>query len=155
MMGLSGLHALKRAIEEESNDGRVLAENLSDNPICAVSRDDSVPCIFVQWKGYATSAQLRYIHECLIGLIERDRISRILGDDTALVSIASEDQEWIIWEWIPRAIVAGLRTIASKSPNGYYGRTSVNRIQAVISPKLTIRSFDNLAAARQWLRHPA
>jgi hypothetical protein len=81
-------------------------------------------------------------------------VSKVLGDDTALVSVGSEDQDWIIWEWMPRAIAAGLRVIASKSPNSYYGRTSVNRIQAVISPKLRVRSFDDLADAREWLCHP-
>lgn len=119
-----------------------------------VTRDDLVPCIFVEWKGYATNAQIRFIHECLIVLIKRDGISRILSDDTALVSISSDDQEWIIWDWIPSAITAGLRFAASKSPNGFYGRTSANRIQAVISPKLRVRSFDNLTDAREWLRHP-
>jgi hypothetical protein len=155
MLGLSGLDALKRVIEEESTDGRALAENLADNPICAVSLDDDVPCICVQWRGYATSAQFRFVHECLIGLIERNRISKILGDNTALVSVTSEDQDWIISDWTPRAIAAGLRLAASKSPKGYYGRTSVDRIQAFISPQLRIRSFDNLADARTWLRHPA
>jgi hypothetical protein len=154
MVGLSGLDVLKRVIEEESNDGRALAENLADNPICAVSLDDAVPCIRVQWRGYATSAQLRFIHESLIGLIKRHRVSKVLGDDSALVSVTSEDQDWIIWEWLPRAIAAGLRVVASKNPNGYYGRMSVNRIQAVISPKLRVRSFDNLTDARQWLCHP-
>jgi hypothetical protein len=154
MPQVSGLDALKRVIEKESNDGRALAKNLADNPICAVSRDDGVPCIFVQWKGYATSAQIRFIHECLIGFIERDRVSRILGDDSALVAVTTEDQEWIIWDWTPRAIAAGLRFVASKTPNGYYGRTSVHRIQAVISPKIMAKSFDNLADARAWLRHP-
>jgi hypothetical protein len=154
MTGLSGLDALKRVIEEESNDGRALAENLADNPICAVSFDDAVPCVRLQWRGYATSAQLRFIHECLIGLIKQHHVSKILGDDTALVSVTSEDQDWIIWEWIPRAIAAGLRVIASKRPHGYYGRVSVDRILAVISPKLRVRSFDDLTDARQWLCHP-
>lgn len=153
-MGLGGLTALKRAIEEESRDGRALAENLADNPICSVTKDDAVPCIFIQWKGYATSAQIRFIHECLIALIERNRISKILGDDTALVTVSTEDQDWIIWDWIPRAIAAGLRFAASKSPKGYYGRASVSRIQAVISPKIGVRSFDNLADARAWLCRP-
>jgi hypothetical protein len=154
MAQVSGLDALRRVIEEESNDGRALAENLSDNPICTVTRDDDVPCIFVNWKGYATSAQIRFVHECLVGLIGRHGVSKILGDDTALVSIDNEDQEWIIWDWIPRAIAAGLRVVASKKPNGFFGRMSVDRIQAVISPKLRIRSFDNLSDARAWLRHP-
>jgi hypothetical protein len=154
MMRLSGFDALKRAVEEESNDGRALAKSLSDNPIGEVTLDESVPCIFVRWKGYATSVQLRYIHECLIDFIERERVSRILGDDTALVSAAAEDQAWIIWNWIPLAMVAGLWIVASKIPNSYYGKTSVGRIQAVISPKIRIKSFDDLADARRWLRHP-
>jgi hypothetical protein len=153
-MQVSGLDALKRVIEKESNDGRALAENLADNPICVVSHDDSVPCLFVEWKGYATSAQIRFIYECLIGLIERNRVSKVLGDDTALVAVSSEDQDWIIWDWLPRAIAAALRFAASKNPKGYYGRTSVNRIQQIISQKLKIRSFDKLADARAWLRDP-
>jgi hypothetical protein len=151
-MQVSGLDALKRVSEKESNDGRALADNLADNPICVVSRDDGVPCLVVQWRGYATSAQIRFIHECLVRIIERDRVSRILGDDTALVAVPAEDQDWIIWDWMPRAIAAGLRFVASKSPDGYYGRTSVNRIQTTISQKLKVRSFDSLADARAWLR---
>jgi hypothetical protein len=148
---MDGLQALKRIIDKESSDGRALAENLADNPICAVSFDHSIPCIFVQWKGYATSAQIRYVHECLISLIEQHQVSKILGDDTALVAVTGEDQEWITSDWMPRAVAAGLRVAASKSPDGYYGRTSANRIQARISPKITIRSFDDLTDARAWL----
>jgi hypothetical protein len=153
-MQVSGLDALKRVIEKEPNDGRALIDNLADNPICTVSRDDSVPCLFVQWKGYATSAQLRFIHERLIGLIERHRVCKVLGDDTALVAVSSEDQDWIIGDWFPRAIAAGLRFAASKRPRGYYGRASVNRIQAVISAKFKIKSFDSLTDARAWLCDP-
>jgi hypothetical protein len=152
MVQVSGLNALRRVIEEESNDGRALAEDPAHNPICTVSRDDSIPCIFVHWKGYATSAQLRFIHECLIDLIKRERMSKTLGDDTALVAVTSEDQDWIGENWTPRAVAAGLRFAASKRPQGYYGRTSVNHIQAVISSKLCVRSFDDLAEARAWLR---
>lgn len=84
---------LKQLIENESSDGRALARNLADNPICTVMRDDSVPCLFVQWKNCATSAQIRFIHECLIDLIKGQGVSEILGDDTALVNISTGDQD--------------------------------------------------------------
>jgi hypothetical protein len=145
------LAALKHQIETESTDGRALARNLAENPICTVTRDESAQCLFVRWKKYATSAQVRYIHECLIDLIKRYRLSRILGDATALVTIDGEDQDWIIQEWTPRALAAGLRTVASKGPNGYYGRMAAARIQTILSRKLAVRSFDDLAAAREWL----
>jgi hypothetical protein len=146
---------LKQLIENESSDGRSLARNLADNPIRTVARDDSVPCLFVQWKNCATSAQIRFIHECLIDLIKGQGVSEILGDDTALVNISSGDQDWIAQDWLPRARVAGLRTASSKGPNGYYGRTSVIRIQSMLSSKLIIRSFDDLENARKWLARVA
>jgi hypothetical protein len=68
-------------------DSRALAKNLADNPIYAVALDDAIPCIRVQWRSYATSTQLRFVHESLIGLIERHRVSNVLGDDTALVCV--------------------------------------------------------------------
>ena len=142
---------LKQLIENESSDGRALARNLADNPICTVTRDDSVPCLFVQWKNCATNAQIRFIHECLIDLIKGQGVSKILGDDTALVNISTGDQDWIAQDWLPRAMLAGLRTASSKGPNGYHGRTSVIRIQSMLSSKLIIRSFDDLENARKWL----
>jgi hypothetical protein len=143
---------LQRMLAAESGDGRALAENLEDNPICTVSHDPSIPCLTVRWRSYATSAQLRYIHECLIRLINRHRVSKILGDDSDLVSIASVDQHWIAREWMPRAIVAGLRTVASIKPRAYFGQTSINNILSFVPADLAIRSFEGLREARDWLR---
>jgi hypothetical protein len=143
---------LRRVLAVESSDGRALAESLEDNPICTVSYDPSIPCLMVRWRSYATSAQLRYIHECLIQLIKKHRVSKILGDDSDLVSIASIDQHWIAREWMPRAIAAGLRTVASIKPRAYFGQTSIRNILSFVPAGLAIRSFESLREARDWLR---
>jgi hypothetical protein len=143
---------LRHILAAESSDGRALAGNLEDNPICTVSYDPSIPALMVRWKSYATSAQLRYIHECLIRLIRKHRVSKILGDDSDLVSIAAVDQHWIAREWMPRAIAAGLRTVASIKPRAYFGRTSINNILSFLPDGLAIRSCESLREAREWLR---
>jgi hypothetical protein len=143
---------LRRVLAVESGDGRALAENLEDNPICTVSYDPSVPCLMVRWRSYATSAQLRYIHECLVRLIKKHRVSKILGDDSDLVSIASIDQHWIAREWMPRAIATGLRTVASIKPRAYFGQTSIKNILSFVPAGLAIRSFEGLREARDWLQ---
>jgi hypothetical protein len=147
---LDGLHHL---LEGESGDSRALARDLEDNPICTVSYESNVPCLLVKWKRYATSTQLRYIHECLIRLIKMYRVSKILGDDTDLVSIAAIDQHWIVHDWMPRAIAVGLKNAASVKPRAYFGQTSVNRILSIVPVGLAIQSFDNLESARTWLRN--
>jgi len=145
------LDGLQYLLDGESSDGHALADDLENNPICTVSYDCDVPCLVVRWKHYATSAQVRYIHECLIRLIRKHRVSKILGDDTDLVNIAAIDQHWIVQDWMPRAIAAGLKTAASIKPRAYFGQTSVNRILSFLPAGLAIRSFDNLEEGRAWL----
>ncbi len=64
--------------------------------------DSEVPCITVVWKRYATSAQLRYVHEQLLCLLGGGGVA-VLGDDTQLPTIHREDQRWIAENWWPRA----------------------------------------------------
>lgn len=91
--------------------------------------DDSVPCITIVWKQYATSRQLRFIHENILQMLIRHRVSKILGDDTALPTIHAEDRVWITENWIPRARAAGLVAAASKRPEAYFGQLAVAKIQ--------------------------
>src|ERR1700704_825822 len=65
MEALASLVELEKRLSEESEDGRLLAANIRDNPICTVNFDARIPGIVVVWKRYATSLQLRFAHEKL------------------------------------------------------------------------------------------
>jgi hypothetical protein len=122
-----------------------------DNPVCTVVLDAEVPCLIVLWKRYATSGQLRHVLERLIELLQEHHVSKILADDTALPLIHPEDQAWIVQNWMPRAVAAGLRVAANKNPSTYLGRLAVENV--ITRQRLfTIRSFEDLGDARQWLK---
>jgi hypothetical protein len=125
--------------------------NLDDNPVCKVQFDAEVPCITVIWKRPFTSAQLRFVGERLIDMIRQHKVSKILGDDTALPLIDADDQKWLAENWIPRAAAAGLRVAANKSPEAYFGRLAIERIKEA-QRQLTIRSFEQFEQARGWLK---
>src|SRR5262249_5037793 len=68
-----------RNVAGDSVAGGVEAlRNLQDNPVCTVAFDAAVPCIAVVWKGYATSAQFRYVHEEILRLIQRHGVGKVL-----------------------------------------------------------------------------
>ena len=146
------LKELRRRLEAESNDGLQLLRDVADNPVCSISLDETIPCVVVTWKQYATSTQLRYVHENIIRLLEQHRVSKILGDDTGLATIHTEDQKWIVGNWMPRAMASGLRAAASKSPSSYFGKVSVDEVQAAAPAGLALRSFADMEEARQWLK---
>jgi hypothetical protein len=137
--------------------GRTIAErepplDLEDNPVCSVLLDTDVPCLTVIWKRQADSAQLRALLERLLELLYEHKVNKILGDDTALPLIEPEDQAWIAHDWMPRAVTAGLRLAANKSPDAYFGRLAIETIKASQSV-LAIRSFDHFEEARRWLKN--
>lgn len=101
---------------------------------------------------HATSEQLRAVHEYLIEFLRKYKINKILGDDTALPLIEPKDQTWIAHDWMPRAVAAGLKLAANKSPEAYFGRLAVETIKARQS-LLAIRSFDRFEEARRWLKN--
>ena len=145
------LSELRERLCRDSRDSLQLLRNFQDNPICSVVLDEADRSITVVWKQYATKAQFRYIHENLLTLICKHGICKILGDDTALPTIPSEDRVWIVDKWFPRAVECGLRFAASKNPASYFGRLSVGQIQSAAPAELECRSFERLDDAREWL----
>ncbi len=147
------LSQLRASVASESSEGLRLVEDLGDNPLCTVSVDESIPAVVVTWRRDVTSAQLRFIHEAVLEVIRSRGLSLILGDDTELPTIHTEDQRWIIEDWIPRARAAGVRAAASKSPAACFGRLAVKQIGSYVPWKL--RVFDDMPEARHWLQTQA
>jgi hypothetical protein len=140
-------------METESTAKPALVYDFVDDPACSVTYDESLSCIFVVWKQVApSSAQLRFVHECILQLLRKRGACKVLGDDTALITLQAEDRSWIVRDWMPRALAAGLKFAASKTPESYSGKASVRSVQAAFPAGLVTRTFDDVADARRWLQ---
>ncbi len=148
---MGALAELKRIIETESIDGIHLLNSPHDNPICSLSYDESIPCIAVVWRKYATSAQLRFVHEIILGMLTQHAADRILGDDSDLPIVHAEDQKWIVENWLPRARVAGLKAVATAVSLTFFGKVSIGSIHSKLAREIAIKDFHNIHSARMWL----
>jgi hypothetical protein len=151
-MSKHSLAQLMRLVEKESIDGVKLVENPADNPICSLSYDETSRCVMIVWRRYATSAQLRFIHETIIQMLAQYKASKILGDDSDLPIVHAEDQKWITEDWMPRAKAAGLKAAATKVSVAFFGKLSIASIQSRLAREIAIRAFPNIHQARSWLR---
>lgn len=147
----SPLEALQWQVEAESGEGALLRQNPANNGVCCVTVDWSVPCLVVMWKKYATSLQLRYVHELVLELLQTHRLHKIAGNDQNLPVIAANDRQWITEDWMPRAVKCGLEAAASRVPATLLGKWSVSTVQSKAPENLTIRSFDTMQEAKRWL----
>jgi hypothetical protein len=152
--GSDHLRALREKLRQDTRDSFQLLANFWDNPICSIIHDEAHHCIIVVWKQYATQIQLRDIHENLLTLICKHRVDKILGDDTALPAIPSEDRFWIIEEWFPRAVECGLRFAASKRPASHFGKLPSARFSRRLPPASSAGPSSSCTkpgnGSRQW-----
>ena len=149
------VEALRVLLREESGDGARLADDAADNPICAVTVNEAVPCIQVVWRRYATTIQLRFVHELVLLLQAQHGLAGILGDDTRLATVHQEDRRWIVEDWMPRATRAGLRTIAQTRAAQHFGQLAIEQIRSAAPTDIVFRYFDHPGDARRWLRTQA
>jgi hypothetical protein len=146
---------LSRIVEGESYEGIQLLQNPYDNPICKLSYDSDVKCIEVIWRKYATSAQLRYVHEIILAMLVQYNASKILGDDSDLPIVHAEDQRWIVDEWLPRARAAGFKVAATTISMTFFGRMAIGAIQSRLAREVRIQNFGSIHSARSWLKNLA
>jgi hypothetical protein len=151
-MNRATLAELGQIVERESYEGSLLVQNPNDNPICKLHYDEEVRCVAVTWRKYATSAQLRYIHEIILALLAQHKAEKILGDDTDLPIVHAEDQQWIVEEWLPRARAIGLKVAATTVSMTFFGRVAIGAIQSRLAREIQIRNFGNIHSARSWLK---
>jgi len=143
---------LRAVVAAESYEGRVVSEGVADNPICRLMIDPTIPCLVLHWRKNPTSLQLRFVLESVIEIIQAEALPSLMGDDGQLLRISPEDQIWISQNWMPRAVLAGLRAAASAVPFSNLGKFSLDPIHISAPQGLAINSFDRVDDAKRWLR---
>jgi hypothetical protein len=128
----------------------------------AVYLAPEVPCIIIQWAGFANSEQLRY----LMNQAQSHYIAEAgrrpghplgwIADSRGLGAVKPADQEWLHTEWNPRTYQAGVRYIAIVEAETVFGKISAQQYATNVtrSEEYTFhtRSLPTLEAAKQWLK---
>jgi hypothetical protein len=120
-----------------------------------------VPCLIVQWHGFANRQQFQSLMDRGLDLyIEEATRTQPLGwlADTRLISaITPTDQTWLDTVWNPRAYAAGIRHVSFVLAENVFGQIAVQNYTAnteaaaayVIEPS----HHRTLPEAKRWLRN--
>ena len=119
---------------------------------CTVEYDESVPCVVMTWTEYRPGAPFRAANEAVLAMILEERATRILGHIEAVQISDPRDQRWLAEDWLPRAAAAGLRYAALVTPAFELDHAPVRLIGETLPAGLQLEYFDDVDAARAWLR---
>lgn len=123
-----------------------------ETPYVLVRWDGDGPWVFVKWKAWANSAEYRVAQEAVIVALRENHASRNLIDSTDSKVVSEEDQQWLVQDWMPRAVAAGRRWTAIVLPKSALGRTIAENIDKHPRSKLVkVEHFQTVDEAAAWL----
>ena len=119
-----------------------------------------VPCLVVQWHGFANRQQFRSLMDRGLALyITEASRTRPLGwlADTRLISaITPDNQQWLNTDWNPRAYATGIRHVSFVLAESVFGQMSVQSytVNTEVAAAYVIEPSHHrtLPEAKRWLR---
>lgn len=122
-------------------------------PVYQIYYDTAQGYVRMDWNGYATSAQFREGTEYMLKLLVESGAHKVLADIKGMTLIGQEDQNYVKFNFLPRAIERGFRAIALVRPSNYFNALAVEAISyRVQQTSVQIRLFDSLEEAQGWLQ---
>ena len=118
----------------------------------SVRWDPTSKLVQVEWEGWADSAEFGALLDAEIRALSEHHASRLLADCRRQKVLRPDDQERADKEWLPRALVAGLKRFAIVLPTSVLAAMNVqDRLDKVPSATLDIAYFEGVDEARAWL----
>ncbi|GAA4363760.1 hypothetical protein GCM10023185_32750 [Hymenobacter saemangeumensis] len=133
---------------------------LHSEPYGAILLANDVPCIVVQWHGFANSQQLRSLKDRGLALYtEQTGRTQPLGwicDTRHFSAVKPDDQQWLATDWNLRAFRAGVRHLCFVRPESVFGQMSVDtyiaNTNANSAYSIVPAQHNSIAAAKRWLK---
>ena len=141
-------YAAGRRNVSDSRSGNVHA----DLPYMYLAWDGEHNCVYVEFKGFATSAEFRSGTMMVIEAIRERNATSLISDNRRLEVVTNEDQLWLRDTLVPQAAAGGLKraalVVAHQGLGKYASQVIVNRLP---SGRFVTRTFDSLDDAKTWI----
>ena len=124
----------------------------ADLPYLYIAWDGEHNCIYVEFKGFATSAEFRSGTIKVIEAIRERNATSLISDNRRLEVVTNEDQLWLRDTLVPQAAATGLKRAALVVAHSGLGRYASQQIVNRLPDGLFVtRTFDSLDDAKTWV----
>jgi len=120
--------------------------------VAVVTWDPTLQAVYTEAQSWADPSELAAVLEAgLQALTEHDG-SRWLADGRNMKVLKQSDQDWIVQEFYPRAVAAGLKRIALVIPTSGLAMATVEQLaHRLPAAQVEVAFFPTLDEARSWL----
>ena len=129
----------------------------TDNHFVTISYGETIPCVLIEWKKYASSEQFRLTHEqaveAYLKYAPEHKQLHWLSDSRKFVMVSEDDIKWVVDEINPKLYEAKLKYMAFVIPESEFAKTSVGDYQKNTNKdQIEIRNYKTVEEAKEWLK---
>jgi hypothetical protein len=109
--------------------------------------------VYNNWLGVLPTQKVIAGCQATIDFLQEVHCPYMLNDNRQLVGSWAAATDWIARHWVPQAQALGLKRFAHIVSPGIFGQASAAELVTRVGNRLEIRVFDDVDAAKRWLRH--
>ena len=107
--------------------------------------------IEAKWSGHVTADSVVTAATLYLSLLHKTPVSKLLNDKTDATGDWEDANDWLEFEWLPKAINSGLHAIAHVYSNNMFSRLSSRDLIQRLTPHIQVKNFNDPALAEAWL----
>ncbi len=151
-----GLHSsgepLMAKATSEAGVSRGYAVYFNRPGVAVVTWDPTLTAVYVDVQGWGDLVELAALLEAGLQALTEHRGSRWLAEDRNIKGITQSDQDWIVQEFFPRALAAGLSRIALVIKNKRALASVDQLVGRMPAANAEVAHFATVDEARSWLK---
>ena len=126
---------------------------LSDEEAYTITWDDEIDAILHKWEAFVSGQDFRDGCEDLLETIKDQNATKLLVDTQGIQAHDEEDTAWLMEDWLPRVIDAGVMYSVNVYPESVIAEMEMEDVSEQISDTpLTQTMTDDKEEARDWLK---
>lgn len=125
-----------------------------ENDVIRVSYDPDFSLGVGEWKGFASSDEIRQIALRSLEFVNEKGITRWLADRRNMKAIRQQDQQWTAEVFIPKLLESSLRRMATIVSKDIFNQMAIEQIirRSGGLGSIALRDFENYKDAMEWLQ---
>jgi len=117
-----------------------------------VEYDEKAQWVFYQWKGFIRMQDIKTGYNKIIEQVVENNAVAVLADHSQIVGPWNEANDWLINDWTPRALQAGMFYWAINTGNDLFSNISLEMFLSKNSQgQYKVQVFEQFSDANKWL----
>lgn len=138
----------RKECEPELAEPLQLSHMLGDVYVTLQQKQDYIEA---KWSGHITAGDVVSAAQAYLVMLGSSGCPKLMNDKSDVTGDWQEANDWIQFEWMPKAISAGLRCIAHVYSHNMFSRLSARDLLTRLTPELCMQNFYEREEAEIWL----